>query len=805
MNRIAIAAVLLQLACSGESAVVAGGAGSASAQADVAAGSLGDGWQYQADAAPPNDSWVWSEDAKRWVGPDAGSFADATTTNPVDAATTAGLPDGAVAVGDGTYSLPDGAVVQPDGAPVVTDALAPADGVAPADSGSLPPPPPGSLGVSCAPPNSCEPGLTCFAAGTPQAYCGKVGCKTNGECASTSEDPLCCVKYGIQSYCTKQFGLATACGNQDKPVGADCKTGGQSDCDPGGGAFCLQTQSAAQCVAGCSANNQNCPAGAKCVVFENGNGGCIPFTPDKADATPCAGKTIGGCGAGAWCIEAYPGDPLAYCATLCKDDSACAKGFDCTNYGAGNGICQKHGTATAGQSCAGDRFACSKGLFCASQGTASAVCSPSCTSDAGCADYGKGLNQSAYCWKSPTGPWSVCLPKGDKQNGENCSKNPGSCSAGSWCIGGNDAYNPDAYCQKPCGDNSDGKCPTGSVCTKYGPNYSGCQPDGGKGHGESCAGAATSCKAGHFCIGPQGGEVCSKICKPTAAAGSADACPTGAWCSPWGNGETGSCIPSGAIAIGKPCKGSALSCAPQSFCQNWGQGNEAVCISPCGANKACPAGTDCKDYGQAGSYCQPAGGGKQGDACSNLDKPCAPGLACLSAGTPAAMCSKSCKADADCGDAKLYCASGNWGGWCVPDGTLGAYEVCYGKPWQCQKGLACIGNPSENPGAVCAKACSGFADVCGPGAKCQYYGNGQSWCQKTGKLPHGTICFQQQNDCDVGTLCVKGAPMPMCLQQCGFGYPACPTDSPCQFFAGSAVALCVPKDFKVGGPIFAPF
>ncbi|MSQ81347.1 MAG: hypothetical protein EXR77_00260 [Myxococcales bacterium] len=803
--------LIATIGCGTQDSSVSGGAGVAAASSDLQAGQLPDGWQFQGDAAPPTDAWTWSDDAKRWMGPDSIAGAGDSTERLADATTA--LPDGTVALPDGAFRLPDGTVVAADGAPAggtadtdpLDGALADSAGDGAVTDGGKPAPTAGELGSACTKPADCDAGLYCFAQGTPQAYCGKVGCLSHVECAANTEEPMCCVQYGNQKYCAKQFGGATQCGNQDKPAGADCKAGGQSDCSKNNGGFCLQTQSAAQCVDGCTSASKSCPIGTKCQVFEGGTGGCIPFTPDKADATSCAGKTIGGCGAGSWCIEAYSGDPLAYCATLCKDDSVCASGFACSIYSPNQGICQKFGSVAGGSSCAGDRFSCQKGMFCLGAGSATAVCAPLCQNDVDCSAYAKTINQVATCSKGPGGNFGACVPKGDKANGDNCSKNPSSCTSGSWCVGGYDVYNPDAYCQKPCGQGSDGKCPIGAVCIKYNNQYSGCQPDGGKTQGQSCAGAATSCKAGHFCIGPQGGEVCAQMCKVAAVPGSKDACPDASWCSGYGGGTAGVCIPTGAIAIGKSCAGKPMACAANTFCQNWGLGSDAVCISPCSATKACPSGTDCKDYGQAGAYCQPAGGQTQGQPCSNADKPCAVGLACLSAGTTYAMCAKSCKADTDCTGGNLYCATGKWGGWCVPSGTVDEFQSCYNQAWQCKKGLACIGDPAANPGAVCVKQCTGFADVCGTGAKCQYFGNGQSWCVKTGKLAHGSICLGQQNDCDTNTLCVKGTPVPTCLQQCGYGFGPCPADSPCQYFAGSAVQLCVPKGFTVGGPIWAPF
>lgn len=122
-----------------------------------------------------------------------------------------------------------------------------------------------------------------------------------------------------------------------------------------------------------------------------------------------------------------------------------------------------------------------------------------------------------------------------------------------------------------------------------------------------------------------------------------------------------------------------------------------------------------------------------------------------------------------------------------------------------RQGHLCLGNASENPGAFCGKECSGFASLCASDEKCEYFGGGQSWCVKTGKQPHGSVCLDTPLACDATTLCIKGTPMSLCLQTCGIGKPACPQDSPCTYFPGSALKLCVPKTFTPFGPIKTPF
>lgn len=762
-----------------------------------------------ADAAVAGDGAILADGAPRYLDGQT-SELDGVSLDAADGQGDAAGQDGGWADGSADGSGLDGAGVDgasPDGLDATAGDTASGDGAS-SDSWipqEKPPISKGGLGYKCKSQSDCMAAMFCVGAGGPNAYCSKTGCQTNADCSVATENPMCCLTYGSQSYCLQQFGGST-CGTQGKGPGESCIEGIQSDCDPSDGGFCYHLGSKAVCVAGCK--GKACAAGTSCQEFGDSAAGCIPYTPNKPDGTPCASDPIGGCGAGSVCIGAFTNDPLAYCAKQCSADSQCGAGLACSKWSNDQGLCQKYGTLPVGASCANDRFSCAKGLWCGGQDNASAVCTHSCATANECKDLSAKLGGSAFCLINLGQTSGLCWPAGDKANGASCGKDPLSCAAGSWCVGGFDAYNPAAFCQKTCGANSDGLCPAGSTCVTMGNGYAGCQLQEGKGQGESCAGAPTSCKAGFWCLGPQGGEFCSQLCKVGAAFGSKDACPAGTWCSTWSGGQ-GSCLPAGSTAVGSSCADKPLSCSAGSFCQNWGKGPAPVCIASCGANGQCPTGTDCKDFGQAGKYCQPTGGKAQGQFCASTAE-CAAGSVCIAAGQPHAICSVQCKTDADCGDTGgkpggLWCGVGKWGGYCLPNGAGGEFDSCYAKPWQCQKGLVCLGDASSNPGAFCAKECSGFAAVCGSGAKCQYLGGGQSWCYKTGTLAHGQACLEQPQACDPATLCVKGSPMPTCLQLCGIGKPPCPNGSPCTWFAGSALQLCVPPGFVVGGAVRAPF
>lgn len=791
LSVIGLGLAVLAAACGGKDVTSQGPGSTADAASGDAIAKLGDGWQAQADATPPDDSWAWNADANQWVQGDAtladGWQAQADASPPDDswswnadagAWQQADVADGAGDVADGTGDVADAAAQ---------------DGVAK----------PGQLGAPCSKHLDCKSKFCAgLGAGLP-GYCSSFGCKASDDCAGvvSPDAPVCCLQYQGQGYCLKQPG-ATQCGSQDKMPGESCVAGGQSDCDAAT-SWCFQQGKSAQCVQLCSkTNDPACPAGTACNVFEGG-GGCLPYTPGVPDGSPCAGKEIGGCGKYAYCIGTATNDAYAYCASACLVDGDCAAGLGCLIYQPGQGICQKVGARKAGSNCADDRFSCEKGLFCLGWGSADAICSPGCSTDSDCKGFAGSVGSEAYCAKGPDSPIGACYPKGSLKNGDSCGKDPLACEQGAFCIAGNDGYDPDAYCQKSCGSATNGTCPSGSQCVAYSAQYSGCQVQGSKVQGESCAGAPTSCQAGLTCIGASGAEICATLC----TVGSST-CPSGTWCAGWGSdGKAGVCLPGGSLKVGTSCKAQPWACAAGSFCQQFGQAKDASCIAKCADDGTCPSGTDCKDFGEAGHYCEPVGGKTQGQDCSADSNSCAAGHVCIWKDTKYAICSKQCTQDADCtgGSGKQWCGKGKWGGYCLPEGSQPEFGSCFTQPFACGKGLLCLDDPSSNPGAFCAKECTGFASLCGSGSKCEYLGGGQSWCFPTGKLPHGSICLDDPKACDPSTLCIKGTPQSMCLQECGVGKPACPSDSPCTFFPGSPLKLCVPKTFTPFGALRAPF
>ncbi len=751
------AALLVAVGCGEDQPVAAQAVADAGAIGSLDSSALSDGWQFVQDANAP-DGWVWSADAQAWIGPDA------TATEEDSSA------------GDSVTGADSDAKSASDAAKQ-----------------------PAALGGFCQTIADCPNGAFCAGAGSSDAYCTTYGCTKSSDCGGIpASDLVCCVSYGTgnqkESYCLKQPG-ATHCGTQNQPVGGDCAKGGQSDCS-GDASWCYQTSGASQCVQTCAAlNDPSCPKGTTCNVFPGG-GGCLPFTPGVADGSPCAQDTLGGCGKYAFCIENAKGDPLAYCATACTTDSACAAGSSCFVYNGAQGICQHNGSQSAGGNCAGDRFSCAKGLFCVGFGTGDAVCAPGCMADGDCASLG-----SAYCVKNPGESGGVCYPKGSGSNGAPCADNPYVCAQGLYCNGGYDGYNPGAFCQQACTDGS--ACPTGAVCTVYTKDYSGCQPNGALGQGADCKGNSSLCEAGAFCVGAASNWQCMTQCTLASAS-----CPGNTWCTPYGQDGLGVCWPTGSKGVGSSCVGDPWGCEKGALCASYGVQKNASCLENCDS-APCPNGFTCDDFGQSGQWCQPVGAGGQGATCS-LAAPCVTGAVCVGQEGPAPFCATQCSADSDCpavdvNGQKLWCAKGQWGGYCLPNGGIAKNGICYQQPWACAKGLVCLGDSAANPGAFCAQTCSGFASICAPGEKCEYLGGGDAFCFKTGSMPVDSECLQDPLGCTPDALCIKGSPLPECIQQCGVGFPACPASSPCTSFVGSPVKLCVPKDFVPFGVISVPF
>ena len=744
---------------------------------DVSAGSqdgsaLADGWQFDKDATAP-DGWLWNADGGAWIAPDGGTGADSSGQGDVGSVNDSVTASDAGKGGD--------AKVGSDGAALL-----------------------GEIGGFCKSLADCPKGTFCAGQGGADAYCTTYGCANSSDCSAIpSSDLMCCVSYAgggqTQSYCLKQPG-ATVCGKQDQPVGASCATGGQSDCG-GDGNWCFQTSGAAQCVQGCTQlNDPICAAGTTCNVF-SGGGGCLPYTPGVSDGSPCANNPLGGCGKYAFCVESYKGDPLAYCATICTKDTECAKGLSCFVYNGAQGICEQNGPKGVGENCAGDRFSCAKGLYCVGFGGSAAVCSPACAADVNCQALGEAVGGGAYCVKDNGNAAGICYPKGTAGNGEKCADNPYACGEGLYCIGGYDGYDPGAFCQKSCQDGA--ACPANSTCLMYSKDYSGCQPNGKLPQGGDCQGDPTLCQAGAFCLGAGKSWQCMAQC--TLASPS---CAASTWCMPYGQDGLGVCWPTGSKPVGSACQDDPWGCQKGTLCSGYGVQKNASCLQNCDA-VPCPGSFSCDDFGQSGHWCQPVGGGKQGATCS-LTAPCVTGSVCIGQEGPEPFCSKQCTADSDCPGAdvngkKLWCAKGKWGGYCVPDGGITKNGICFQQPWACAKGLVCLGDAVSNPGAFCAEACSGFASVCASGEKCEYLGGGDAFCFKTGSLPAGQDCLPDPLGCAPDTLCIKGSPLPLCIQQCGVGFAACPTDSPCTSFVGSPVKLCVPKGFVPFGTISVPF
>gem|GEM_PF-3144323 len=783
-------------------------AGSWSWEGDGAA-STDDGWIYVGEDAPTggrtqSDGWIY-------VGHDGGAGTGSSSGSGGLTDGHSAQPDVGSGSGGGGADPTDVLSAQPE----VGSGSGSSSGSGSGSGSSGGTPAPGTPGAFCTAHSDCKPGTFCIGAGGPNAYCTTTGCKGHDSCKAVQTSfTVCCLSAQQTTYCGIQHQAKGKCGDGGGKAGDDCVDGFNSDCNNKAGSYCFKQGPQAECVKSCGqqfGGAGSCPKGTYCYKA-NANpqaGVCLKYTEKVKDGSPCAGKNIGGCDKNQFCIAQGENDPYAYCATVCKGDADCDKGLFCYKYGA-QGICQKYGTKKVGQSCAGDRWGCAQGLGCHGGNQASAVCAPQCVNDATCTSLGSDLFKSSYCAKGPNSPTGICIPTGKKKTGDDCSKDPYACEQGSFCVGGTDVYNPDAKCQKICKQgNTTDTCDAGTKCIAYNKWTSLCQVEGKSGQGQVCKGG-NDCKAGFFCLGPGKAQVCMQMCEKGAKSGSKLACPASSWCNQNNANATGFCIPHGTAKVGDKCQDKPWTCPSGSFCQDWGQSKDAVCIKTCnplksgGPDQKCPAGNACKDFGQAGKYCMKSGGLKQGESCSKDATACAGDHFCMHKNSPHATCVKQCGKDADCKTGH-WCSKGKFGGYCLAIGTLKKNESCYQKPYGCGKGLLCLGDALNNPGSFCGIGCSGFASACAKDEKCEYFGGGQSWCVKYGKLKHGVSCLGKALECEKTALCVKGTPTPTCLQTCGVGKPKCPDKSTCTHFPGSALKLCVPKGFTPFGNNYVPY
>lgn len=304
--------------------------------------------------------------------------------------------------------------------------------------------------------------------------------------------------------------------------------------------------------------------------------------------------------------------------------------------------------------------------------------------------------------------------------------------------------------------------------------------------GSPCTGSCTQPTDGGSlsCIQPPkpdggtGTKICSTGCDPNAP----NNCPVPFVCKPANliSGKPGACMPSYGDAItqvGKPCTkdvdcGSAIGlCATQNLLPSgqpaWQDG---YCTQQCGAGQAaCPAGSDCIDFGSNQFRCMKTCRVGTGD--------CRNGYACivLDVNRPA-VCISACYSDVDCNggasSGPYLCRACD--GVCFERQTTTAQvgDPCTASN-QCGTAQLCLTltNGSGSAG-VCSQSCSNTCSTCPSGSTCHLIGqNSDPWClrdcvsgscptgQRCALLPSGRACVpgcQDSNECPVGTQCVGG-------------------------------------------------
>ena len=376
-------------------------------------------------------------------------------------------------------------------------------------------------------------------------------------------------------------------------------------------------------------DKEPCPPGFQCQVVgtnlkvctlnlgSSGGNGC---RCGKANAS-CTSNGHDDCdvAAGYFCLSAGPRDPKAKCVKECSPgiSQSCPTGLSCLRSQTGRFLCMasKRGEGGIGDSCAdGGKADCLRNYFCYEQypNDRAAFCSRFCSPyDEN--DCGKG----SVC-ESPReqDPW-LCVPRGRKKIGENCSTE-GFLACNSGICAAPQARSRTRFCTERC-DPDDDKCPAGFKCRLFASVYRYlCDKSAGGDIGAFCnKNGGKDCKSG-LCISPAPGainRICSQVCDDALRP-----CPGGYKCDK----DNKYCIPNtGTKKIGEKCTGPN-ECV-FGTCITPGGGRDNYCSQRCTENKQCPDGYECRLLEFTQKFCQPkqTAKGKQGDPCPGGAGDCA--------------------------------------------------------------------------------------------------------------------------------------------------------------------------------------
>ncbi len=642
-----------------------------------------------------------------------------------------------------------------------------------------------TIGGGCNSDRDCSLGELCVGA-NPQfgieGYCTILDCETSADCDFPQGGDFCCSNFGDFRGCFRERDGAV-CGEEEGQQNDPCVEGGQSDCDGQDGLYCVAFygDESAICMDSCDPNNDQCPSDTYCYQTQPGFGICVPHGDDPAyedcreDPFACDQDLI--------CVQNVQDDPHRYCASLCSRDSQCGDDEWCQIYPQQQtGVCSPLGDIEDGETCTEDRFGCGEDLFCLNEGTRYARCTSTCRRDRDC-DEEAGFFCQIYDEANSLG---LCALPGDRGNGEPCGDDPFACAPRAVCIGGyNNTFNPDAYCAEDCTDDP-GLCGEGFYCQDFG-MVSYCQPDGPQDNGDPCDGPL-DCAEENFCLqGEDDERFCAGVCNRD------EECNEGEYCT--GDLETeGVCYPFGDIEGGQSCDGEALGCEAGAFCG----GPEPVCIPDCTDDpNSCPSGMTClEDNGFGQRYCYPFGDDEVFESCEG-PYDCEPGSYCSGTG-PDRQCLPGCATDIDCPNDYWCYRSRTWSQ-CLPDGENTTGMSCADNSFDCAEDHLCLYEGTED--AFCVEDCTGFADACGDGEVCRYFGFGLNLCYPIGEREVGTGCSDDAQSCNEESICVGvGRQNAFCAQLCTFDTDVCPEGTECVFSQGG-LGTCIPGDFDPGDPI----